>query len=339
MISTGRIEISKDRLLGDLKKIGVAKGDHLAVALSFKSIGYVSGGPITFIDALLEAVGSEGTIMMNAFTLSFATSAIPSDYIFDVATTPPYTGLVPRTLFMRQGSIRSRHPVCSVLAIGKMAKYLTAGHDEKSRPFLPYEKLAEIRGKYLAVGIGDRLVGIRHEAQRRAGLFVVPLCQSAKFKNIDGEIKLFTYVGPPCVRNLHELVPKLESTGVIKRGKIGVARSIIGPADKIIDSMTAMLREKPTLNLCDDLFCYKCRELERRMDLYKRIANPKLFQRNALIIKVLGLRNSLLLRKLNTSDPMMEPVWIKKSLGIAALFQKLLSKLMKKKKLTSRSKG
>ena len=41
MTSTRREEINKDRLVNDLKKIGVAKGDHLAVTLSFKSIGCV----------------------------------------------------------------------------------------------------------------------------------------------------------------------------------------------------------------------------------------------------------------------------------------------------------
>jgi len=55
--------------MGDFKKIGIQKGDHLAVTLSFKSIGHVKGGPDTFIDALIEVVGSEGTIMVNTFTV------------------------------------------------------------------------------------------------------------------------------------------------------------------------------------------------------------------------------------------------------------------------------
>jgi len=324
MKSTGRIEITKDHIINDLKKIGVEKGDYVAVTLSFKSIGCVVGGPEAFIDALLDAVGSEGTIMMNTYTLSFGIAIIPSDYVFDGAKTVPYTGLVPRTILKRKDSIRSLHPTFSVASIGKMAKYLTDGHNETANPFLPYEKLAQIGGKYLAIGIGDRLVGIRHEAQRRAGLFVVPLYRGVKFKSVNGKIKLFIDVGPPCTKKLPELVPKLESIGIIKRGKIGMANSIVGSADKLMYAMSAMLKENPTLNLCDDMFCYKCRELERRLNLYERIVNPKLFQKNTFIKTVLIWRNWLLLRRLNYSDLRKTPKWIKQILRVVVIFRQFI---------------
>ena len=309
MTSTDRIEITKSRLLNDLKKIGVAKGDHLAVTLSFKSIGQVIGGPDTFIDTLLEAVGSEGTIMMNTYTKVFGVAVIPSDFIYDKATTLPYTGLLPTIIIKRKDAIRSLHPACSVAAIGKMAKYLTEGHDETSNPFLPYEKLAKIGGKYLAIGIGDRLVGIRHEAQRRAGLHVVPLYSGVKFKSLDGKIKTFIGIASPCTKKLPELVPKLEKKGIVKRGKIGLARSVIGPADKIIDAMTSILRENPTLNLCNDVFCHKCRELERRMNLYERIAKPKVFQRNIAIRTMLSWVNRLIIWRLQFYDWRKKRLW------------------------------
>lgn len=299
MTSPERVELTKDDLLKDLKKIGVVKGDHLAVTLSFKSIGYVIGGPAAFIDALLEAVGSEGTIMTNAYTKSFEKGSIPSDYVFDAKKTMPYTGIVPQTMIKRKGAIRSRHPICSVVTMGKMALYLTEDHDETSQAFLPYEKLAELSGKYLAVGIGNRLVGIRHEAQRRAGLFVVPDYWGVNFVNSDGKIKKYIELKPPCVKRLPDLTPKLDDKGVIKRGKIGRADSYIGSAQKILDTMTDMLKEKQTLNLCDDPLCYKCRELERRLNLYKRIENPKLFQKNLLFRKVLSWRSQLLIRLLH----------------------------------------
>jgi aminoglycoside N3'-acetyltransferase len=302
MTSTGKIEITKSRLLNDLKKIGVAKGDHLAVTLSFKSIGQVIGGPEAFIDTLLEAVGPEGTIMMNTYTRSFGSAVIPSDFIYDSATTMPYTGLVPRVLIKRKDAIRSLHPTGSVASIGKMAKYLTENHDGTANPFLPYEKLAEISGKYLAIGIGDRLVGIRHEAQKRAGLFVVPMYGGVKFKSSDGKIKVFIGISSPCTKKLPELVPKLEKMGIIKRGNIGLAHSLIAPADKILDTMTDMLKKDPTLNLCDDWRCHKCRELERRMNLYEKITNPKLFQRNSAIRAILSWINRLIIWKLQYYD-------------------------------------
>ncbi|MFX1521651.1 MAG: AAC(3) family N-acetyltransferase [Promethearchaeota archaeon] len=323
MTSLSRIEVTKAQIIEDLKRIGLRNGDHVAVTLSFKSIGHVNGGPDAFIDALLETVGSDGTIMMNTFTPIYSRD-LPSDYVFDHAKTAPYTGLIPRTILKRKDVFRSMHPTFSVASIGKMARYLTVSHDETANPFLPYEKLAKIGGKYLSIGIGDRLVAIRHEAQRRAGLYIVPNYFCVKFRNSEGESKIFIGLVPPCVKKLPELVPKLESMGIIKRGKIGMARSIIGSAKKLIDSMTTLLKENPTLNLCDDLFCYKCRELERRMNLYGRIINPKLFQINPLIRIVLSWRNNLLLRRLNSCNSRKTPKWIAKILRITVNIRRVV---------------
>src|SRR4030065_815764 len=151
--------IAKEQVLNDLREIGVCKGDHLAITLAFKSVGPIEGGPEAFIDVLLDAVGREGTIMMNAFTLNFPITAIPTDYVFDSNKSTPYTGVIPSLFMRRKGARRSRHPTFSVAAIGKWAEYLTEAHTESANPYLPFERLAEINGKYLSIGIGNRLVG------------------------------------------------------------------------------------------------------------------------------------------------------------------------------------
>jgi aminoglycoside N3'-acetyltransferase len=38
-------QVTKERIIKDLRDIGINEGDYLAVALSFKSIGYIKGGP------------------------------------------------------------------------------------------------------------------------------------------------------------------------------------------------------------------------------------------------------------------------------------------------------
>lgn len=47
-----------------LKDIGVQKGQTIMVHTSLSSLGYVCGGAQSVIEALLERVGDEGTIMM-----------------------------------------------------------------------------------------------------------------------------------------------------------------------------------------------------------------------------------------------------------------------------------
>jgi len=292
-----RVEVSKDRIIRDLRKIGVKEGDHIAVALSLKSVGYVKGGPEAFIDALLEVVGPNGTIMMNTHTRGFPLWKIASDYIFDYRSTSSLTGLVTETLRKRKNSIRSRHPVFSVTAIGKLAKYLTKGHDENSSLFMPYSRLAKVDGKYLCIGLGHNLVALRHEAQCQAGLFnVVPITLGVKYRDEEGNVKIYVFNRPPCRTKLPELVPILRKMGIVKIGRIGMAYSILAPARELIDSMTEMLKKNPTLNLCDDVLCVWCREFERRMNLYEKIENPKYFQKNAFVIKIIALINGFRLK-------------------------------------------
>lgn len=293
---TEKTTIDKNRLVADLKTLGIAEGDPVSVALSFKSIGLVQGGPESFIEALLEAVGPEGTMFMNAHTLSFPLSEINPDYIFDPKSTRPVVGLVPTVFWKRKGTVRSRHPTCSVVASGRLAEYFVDGHEEHSNAYLPYEKLSQVNGKYLFIGTNDRLVAVRHCAQQRAGLFLDANLFAVRYKNLNGKIGLFVWVFPPCAKNLPALVPQLEKMGVVKRGLIGEAPSLIC-SSKVLEAMTGILKEDPTLCLCDDILCTSCRETERRLNLYSRIKNPRFFQRSLMIRKILFFRNQLILQR------------------------------------------
>jgi aminoglycoside N3'-acetyltransferase len=295
--------ISKGQLIGDLKKLGINEGDHLGVALSLKSIGYVDGGPDAFIDALLEAVGPNGTIMMPTYNRSFHLSEINTklnkkDHIFDPSSTKADTGLVPNTLIERKEAIRSKHPTHSVTAIGEMAKNLTEEYDKGLSPYSPYSKLAKIGGKVLCIGINDRIVAIRHEAQFLAGLLnVVPPRRGIKFRNESKNIKIFIFKNAGgCTRRLPELVNNIRKRGLLKEGQIGSAKALLINARDFLEITSKLLRNNPTLNLCNHCFCFWCRELERRMRLYDRIENPRYFQRYAFIIKLIAFINGYRLR-------------------------------------------
>ena len=56
--------ILKSDILSALEKVGVRPGQVIMVHTSLGSIGYVCGGAQTMIEALIEAVGKDGTIMM-----------------------------------------------------------------------------------------------------------------------------------------------------------------------------------------------------------------------------------------------------------------------------------
>ena len=292
--------IGKAKLKKDLEKMGLTKGDHVAVTLSFKAIGFVENGPDDLIDALLEVIGPDGTLMMNTYTKVFPVYEVDPRFVFDYKSTPCNTGLVPETLRMRKEALRSKHPACSVVAIGRKAKCLTEGHDENASRFLPYLRLGQMGGKYLCIGIGNRLVAIRHEAQRLAGLFdVVRLFNGVQYLDYKGNTRMFAYPESPCPNKLPDLVPKMQKAGVLTMGKIGNARSVVASAGELISYMAQKLREDPALTLCDDVGCLWCREVERRLKLYSAVKNPMYFQKIVLLRTFIALVNNFRLRKFN----------------------------------------
>ena len=55
-----------ESLRRDFQKLGVKKGDHLLLHASLSAMGYVCGGSSTVLEALMNVLGTEGTLMMPA---------------------------------------------------------------------------------------------------------------------------------------------------------------------------------------------------------------------------------------------------------------------------------
>lgn len=164
--------ITKETIVNELKRIGLLKNDIVMVHTSLKSMGYVCGGAQTIIEALIDVVGPEGTIMMP--TQSWKNldpedgvhwDADESDWqlirdnwpAYDKNITPTNTmGAVAKMFRTWTGSIRSDHPARSVCAWGKHAVYLTQNHDLSDifGETSPLAKLYELNGKVLLLGVG-----------------------------------------------------------------------------------------------------------------------------------------------------------------------------------------
>ena len=59
---------TKKDLIRIFRKIGIDKGMNLIVHSSLSSLGYVVNGANDVIDALLETIGKDGTLMMPSHT-------------------------------------------------------------------------------------------------------------------------------------------------------------------------------------------------------------------------------------------------------------------------------
>lgn len=150
------VALTKNDLLNDLRNLGLKEGDTILVHSSLTSLGYVEGGADTVIDALLEAVGSKGTILMPTYSPNgFLVDWVKTNPLFDPNNSSSQTGKITEVFRLRKGVLRSRHPTHSVAAIGHYAYYLLKDH-EKSQTHCgktsPFYKLIELNGYILTLG-------------------------------------------------------------------------------------------------------------------------------------------------------------------------------------------
>lgn len=164
--------VLKEDIIQALKQVGVQPGQTIMVHTSLSSLGFVCGGAQTVIEALLECVGEDGTIMMPTQSwknLDPETGVhwdVPQEWwqtirdnwpAYNREITPTNTmGAVAEMFRKWPGTLRSNHPARSVAAYGKHARYLTEEHDlsdifgERS----PIGRLYELDGFVLLIGVG-----------------------------------------------------------------------------------------------------------------------------------------------------------------------------------------
>lgn len=178
--------ITKNEMIAALQEVGLDQGCNLMVHTSLSNIGYVCGGAQSVIEALIDVVGEEGTILMPTQSwknldpetgVHWDVEEQDWDVIrenwpaYDKHITPTNTmGVVAEMFRSWPGAQRSDHPARSVAAWGKNAQYLTENHD-LSNIFgegSPVGKLYELDGSVLLIGVDyDKNTSI-HLADARA---------------------------------------------------------------------------------------------------------------------------------------------------------------------------
>lgn len=178
--------VLKQDIIEALGKVGVMQGQNIMVHTSLSSLGFVCGGAQVVVEALLECVGEDGTIMMptqswkNLDPEAGVHWEEPKEWwqtirdnwpAYDKNITPTNTmGAVAEMFRQWPGALRSDHPARSVAAYGKNARYFTENHD-LSNIFgegSPIGKLYELDGYVLLIGVGyDKNTSI-HLADVRA---------------------------------------------------------------------------------------------------------------------------------------------------------------------------
>lgn len=178
--------ILRSDIISSLKEAGVAEGQTVIVHTSLSSIGFVCGGAQVVVEALLETVGADGTIVMptqswkNLDPETGVHWEEPKEWwqiirdnwpAYDKRITPTNTmGAVAECFRTYPGTLRTDHPARSVSANGKNAEYITSHHDLSDifGETSPLGKLYELDASVLLIGVGyDKNTSI-HLADVRA---------------------------------------------------------------------------------------------------------------------------------------------------------------------------
>ena len=143
--------VTKADIARGLAAVGLRGGDVVLVHASLSAFGHVAGGADIVIDALLDAVGSGGTVVVPTFTWdSFHDK---SGGVFDVRETPSEVGRITEVFRQRPQAIRSPHICHSVAAIGPHAAELTADTPSAYGPGSPFDRLVDLDAWNLFLGV------------------------------------------------------------------------------------------------------------------------------------------------------------------------------------------
>ncbi|WP_328891986.1 aminoglycoside N(3)-acetyltransferase [Streptomyces sp. NBC_00316] len=247
---------SRNDLLDGLRTSGVRAGDTLMVHAAISSVGWTTGGGVALVQALRDAVGTTGTLVVPAFTTYLTDPAtwvqrpVPRDWwptvreamiAFDPDLHPaqPPLGRLPELVRSLPGARRSAHPLYSFAAAGPRADAVLARH---ALPFgmgshSPLAALCRGDAKVLMIGVGWDRCTVLHLSEhltaypgRRSHRMDIPRSTPSGPTRWEPSRQLVMYEG-----DYGAIGTEATRCGLAVRGHIGAARTLLAPAADLVD--------------------------------------------------------------------------------------------------------
>ena len=243
--------IAKSDLISGFNNCGIEAGDTLLVHSSFKSFGGVDGGPQAVIDALLEVLTTEGTLIMPTFNFNF-NKGEP----WDVRTTSSQMGILTELVRLDPRAKRVFHPIYSFAIIGKHADDLTRERYKSSyeRNSL-FGKLRDLDGKIMIIGLDyTHSFTFVHHVEQMEGVdyrFIKPF--KGKVTDENGNTTTDTFymlvrdLDKGVITEVNPMGALLEQLGVVSIHQIGDAEVKTMKANAAYEAIAREMKRDPFL--------------------------------------------------------------------------------------------
>lgn len=254
--------ITIQRLVDDLRALGIQPGDTVMLRATLLAVGKLRRG--AFVEALLEVVGQQGTVMSLAFTSGVPPWQLRHAEPF-TRQTPSYAGALPNALLAHPQALRSAHPQTSFVAIGLHAELLTEAHGPHDGAYEPVRRLVALGGKMALIGCVSSSPGFTtaHLAEVDLNLqwrMLPPWWFSqSRYVDEDGKVQVFKRRdGGFCSNSYWKFYADYVRHGVLQSGLVGHAYSILAPANACYEIEKEILSNNPLFNVCDSPDCFMC---------------------------------------------------------------------------------
>ena len=248
MSSTG---LSSRELAGSFRELGVEVGDTLLVHSSYKSLGPVIGGAMAVIEALQDALGPDGTLIMPTFNFGFCDGEP-----FDARTTPSHMGALTELVRNDPNSRRVEHPIYSFAVLGARADEAASISDPSSYGASSlFGRLRQWHGKIMIIGLSynESMTFFHHVEELQEVDYRYSKSFSGMVTNGAGES--FERTVTIYVRDLDRGVVTagdamgelLANKGLIRSARIGDATVRLMDAQEIFDATVEAMQKEPQL--------------------------------------------------------------------------------------------
>lgn len=233
---------TRQSLAADLRRLGLRAGSVVLVHSSLSRLGWVCGGPVAVVQALMDVITPEGTLVMPTHSGDYSDPArwgnppVPESWWQTIRDTMPafdprYTptrgmGAIVEVFRKWPGVVRSNHPAVSFAAWGKQAQFVTANHelDYGLGEGSPLARIYDLDGWVLLLGAGYDSNTSYHLAEYRAPgsvpedlggpLLVEGRRRWVEFKDIEIDSDVFPEIGA-----------RMEALQAVRIGPVGSAQA------------------------------------------------------------------------------------------------------------------